>query len=81
MHPCHDGSCFPYYLQVTEGVSEFKPTPPENREFCKNSYSVPNTLLVLTNLHLSDPTSVLDLLISVSFIYFCLVGQIQRRCY
>jgi hypothetical protein len=32
--------------QVTEGVSEFKPTPPENREFCKNSYNVPNTLLV-----------------------------------
>uniref|UniRef100_A0A453KUX9 Uncharacterized protein n=1 Tax=Aegilops tauschii subsp. strangulata TaxID=200361 RepID=A0A453KUX9_AEGTS len=31
--------------QVTEGVSEFKPTPPENREFCKNSYSVANTLL------------------------------------
>uniref|UniRef100_A0A0E0M1M8 Uncharacterized protein n=1 Tax=Oryza punctata TaxID=4537 RepID=A0A0E0M1M8_ORYPU len=26
--------------QVTEGVSEFKPTPPENREFCKNSYNV-----------------------------------------
>ena len=45
--------CCPYYLQVTEGVSEFKPTPSENREFCKNSYSVPNTLLVvLTNLYL-----------------------------
>ena len=51
---------FPCYLQVTEGVSEFKPTPPENREFCKNSYSVANTLLVLLrNLHLSKPLSVL----------------------
>lgn len=35
-----------YYLQVTQGISEFKPTPSENREFFKKSYSVPHTLLV-----------------------------------
>lgn len=34
-------------IQVTQGTSEFKPTPPENREFFKKSYSVPHTLLVI----------------------------------
>ncbi|KAJ4801777.1 initiation factor 4F subunit (DUF1350) [Rhynchospora pubera] len=34
------------FNQVREGTSEFKPTPPENREFFKKSYFVPRTLLV-----------------------------------
>ncbi|MBA0722830.1 hypothetical protein Golax_003472, partial [Gossypium laxum] len=31
--------------QVTQGISEFKPTPSENRECCKNKYNVQHTLL------------------------------------
>ncbi|CAD6219097.1 unnamed protein product [Miscanthus lutarioriparius] len=46
--------------QVTEGVSEFKPTPPENREFCKNSYSVPNTLLVKFSVDAIDDTDIVE---------------------
>ncbi|CAN6204551.1 unnamed protein product [Urochloa humidicola] len=46
--------------QVTEGVSEFKPTPPENREFCKNSYSVPNTLLVKFSVDAIDDTDLVE---------------------
>lgn len=34
-------------FQVTQGTSEFKPTPLENREFFRKSYSVPHTLLVI----------------------------------
>ncbi|XP_047050243.1 uncharacterized protein LOC124655382 [Lolium rigidum] len=51
----------PYVMnQVTEGVSEFKPTPPENREFCKNSYSVPNTLLVKISVDAIDDTDIIE---------------------
>jgi len=32
--------------QVTQGVSEFKPTPSENRDCFKSSYNVKHTLLV-----------------------------------
>ncbi|KMZ58079.1 hypothetical protein ZOSMA_7G01100 [Zostera marina] len=32
--------------QVSQGISEFRPTPSENREFIKQSYNVPHTLLV-----------------------------------
>ncbi|KAM3275377.1 hypothetical protein ACQJBY_044003 [Aegilops geniculata] len=46
--------------QVTEGVSEFKPTPPENREFCKNSYSVANTLLVKFSVDAIDDTDIIE---------------------
>ncbi|KAG2643629.1 hypothetical protein PVAP13_2KG347730 [Panicum virgatum] len=46
--------------QVREGVSEFKPTPPENREFCKNSYSVPNTLLVKFSVDAIDDTDIVE---------------------
>lgn len=42
---CYDHHKF--CIQVTQGISEFKPTPSENRDFCKKSYSVPHTLLVL----------------------------------
>lgn len=37
-------------FQVTQGTSEFKPTPPENREFFRKSYSVPHTLLVISQI-------------------------------
>ncbi|XP_044392135.1 uncharacterized protein [Triticum aestivum] len=46
--------------QVTEGVSEFKPTPPENREFCKSSYSVANTLLVKFSVDAIDDTDIIE---------------------
>lgn len=39
-----------FHIQVTRGISEFKPTPSENRDFCKKSYNVPYTLLVLPTL-------------------------------
>lgn len=32
--------------QVSQGTSEFRPTPSENRLFFKQSYNVPHTLLV-----------------------------------
>ena len=35
-----------FLCQVTQGVSEFKPTPSENRDCFKNSYNVEHTLLV-----------------------------------
>ncbi|XP_065850711.1 uncharacterized protein [Euphorbia lathyris] len=46
--------------QVTEGVSEFKPKPPENRECCRNSYNVLNTLLVKFNSDTIDETDLLE---------------------
>ncbi|KAL5223685.1 hypothetical protein ABZP36_010324 [Zizania latifolia] len=47
-------------FNVTEGVSEFKPTPLENREFCKDSYSVPNTLLVKFSIDAIDDTNIVE---------------------
>ncbi|GKV03721.1 hypothetical protein SLEP1_g15976 [Rubroshorea leprosula] len=46
--------------QVTEGISEFKPTPSENRECCKNSYNVQHTLLVKFNFDTIDETDLLE---------------------
>ncbi|XVF88990.1 hypothetical protein PTKIN_Ptkin19aG0095700 [Pterospermum kingtungense] len=46
--------------QVTQGISEFKPTPSENRECCKNKYNVQNTLLVKFNLDAIDETDLLE---------------------
>ncbi|CAL9091592.1 hypothetical protein MUK42_20648 [Musa troglodytarum] len=46
--------------QVTQGTSEFKPTPPENREFFKKSYSVPHTLLVKFSVDAIDETDLLE---------------------
>ncbi|OMO86423.1 hypothetical protein COLO4_21171 [Corchorus olitorius] len=46
--------------QVTQGVSEFKPTPSENRECCKNKYNVQNTLLVKFNSDTIDETDLLE---------------------
>ncbi|XP_072983084.1 uncharacterized protein [Typha latifolia] len=46
--------------QVMEGTSEFKPTPSENREFFKRSYSVPRTLLVKFSTDAIDETDLLE---------------------
>ncbi|KAL5205631.1 hypothetical protein ABZP36_033840 [Zizania latifolia] len=46
--------------QVIEGVSEFKPTPPENRKFCKNSYSMSNMLLVKFSIDAIDDTNIVE---------------------
>lgn len=37
-------------LQVTQGISEFRPTPFENRNFCQCSYNVEHNLLVDTTI-------------------------------
>nr|XP_043628228.1 uncharacterized protein LOC122599734 [Erigeron canadensis] len=46
--------------QVAQGISEFKPTPNENRECCKNSYNVQKTLLVKFNTDAIDETDLLE---------------------
>ncbi|KAG0467736.1 hypothetical protein HPP92_019316 [Vanilla planifolia] len=46
--------------QVIEGMSEFSPSPSKNREFFKNSYSVPHTLLVKFSVDAIDESDVLD---------------------
>ncbi|EEC84632.1 hypothetical protein OsI_31502 [Oryza sativa Indica Group] len=62
--------------QVTEGVSEFKPTPPENREFCKNSYNVPNTLLVKFSIDAIDDTEIVEDVLKPRVESIC--GQIKK---
>ncbi|EOY30099.1 Eukaryotic initiation factor 4F subunit p150 isoform 1 [Theobroma cacao] len=46
--------------QVTEGIAEFKPTPSENRERCKNKYNIQHTLLVKFNFDAIDETDLLE---------------------
>ncbi|PON61622.1 Alpha/Beta hydrolase fold containing protein [Trema orientale] len=46
--------------EVTQGISEFKPTPSENRDRCKNSYNVKHTLLVKFNFDTIDETDLLE---------------------
>lgn len=46
--------------QVTKGISEFKPTPSENREFCKKSYNVSHTLLVKFSFDAIDESDVIE---------------------
>ncbi|KAJ6361772.1 hypothetical protein OIU78_002232 [Salix suchowensis] len=46
--------------QVTQGISEFKPSPSENRDCCRNSYNVQHTLLVKFNSDAIDETDVLE---------------------
>ncbi|KAK7261007.1 hypothetical protein RIF29_27310 [Crotalaria pallida] len=46
--------------EVTQGVSEFKPTPSENRDCFKSSYNVEHTLLVKFNSDTIDETDVLE---------------------
>ncbi|KVH87537.1 Protein of unknown function DUF1350 [Cynara cardunculus var. scolymus] len=48
------------FNQVAQGISEFRPTPIENREFCKNSYNVQKTLLVKFNVDAIDETDLLE---------------------
>ncbi|KAG6505610.1 uncharacterized protein LOC121986265 [Zingiber officinale] len=45
--------------QVTQGTSEFKPTPLENREIFRKSYRVPRTLLVKFSVDGIDETDIL----------------------
>ncbi|KAJ0030195.1 hypothetical protein Pint_13625 [Pistacia integerrima] len=45
---------------VTEGMSEFKPTPSENRDCFKKSYNVPHTLLVKFSFDTIDDTDLLE---------------------
>ncbi|TKY58068.1 hypothetical protein E2542_SST15123 [Spatholobus suberectus] len=46
--------------EVTQGVSEFKPTPSENRDCFKCSYNVEHTLLVKFNFDTIDETDILE---------------------
>lgn len=46
--------------QVRRGISEFKPTPSENRDCFKNSYNVEHTLLVKFNFDTIDETDLLE---------------------
>ncbi|XWS26503.1 hypothetical protein CRYUN_Cryun26dG0037400 [Craigia yunnanensis] len=46
--------------QVTQGISEFKPTPSENHECCKNKYNIQHTLLVKFNFDTIDETDLLE---------------------
>lgn len=46
--------------EITQGVSEFKPTPSENRDCFKCSYNVENTLLVKFNSDAIDETDILE---------------------
>ncbi|KAF7817328.1 Alpha/Beta hydrolase fold [Senna tora] len=46
--------------EVTQGVSEFKPTPSENRECFKCSYNVKHTLLVKFNSDTIDETDIVE---------------------
>ncbi|KAJ3677127.1 hypothetical protein LUZ60_002851 [Juncus effusus] len=48
------------FNQIREGTSEFKPTPPENRECFRNSYCVPNTLLVKFSTDAIDETDTIE---------------------
>ncbi|XP_024165963.1 uncharacterized protein LOC112172729 isoform X2 [Rosa chinensis] len=46
--------------EVTQGTSEFRPTPSENREFFKSSYNVKHTLLVKFKFDGIDETDTLE---------------------
>ncbi|XP_027330549.1 uncharacterized protein LOC113846452 isoform X1 [Abrus precatorius] len=46
--------------EVTQGISEFKPTPSENRDCFKCSYNVEHTLLVKFNFDPIDETDILE---------------------
>ncbi|XP_077236463.1 uncharacterized protein LOC143877981 isoform X2 [Tasmannia lanceolata] len=46
--------------QVTQGISEFMPTPSENRDFCKKSYNVSRTLLVKFSFDAIDESDLLE---------------------
>ncbi|CAL0332207.1 unnamed protein product [Lupinus luteus] len=46
--------------EVTQGVSEFKPTPAENRDCFRNSYNVEHTLLVKFDSDTIDETDIVE---------------------
>ncbi|XP_010520503.1 PREDICTED: uncharacterized protein LOC104799597 isoform X2 [Tarenaya hassleriana] len=46
--------------EVAQGVSEFRPKPPENRDFCKSSYNVQHTLLVKFKSDTIDESDLLE---------------------
>ncbi|KAG2674472.1 hypothetical protein I3760_13G137500 [Carya illinoinensis] len=46
--------------QVTQGISEFRPNPSENRDRCKSSYNVQHTLLVKFSFDTIDETDLLE---------------------
>lgn len=48
------------FNEVTQGISEFKPTPSENRDCCKNSYNIKHTLLVKFRFDTIDETDLLE---------------------
>ncbi|EXB74926.1 hypothetical protein L484_018635 [Morus notabilis] len=48
------------FNEVTQGISEFKPTPSENRDRCKNSYNIKHTLLVKFSFDTIDETDLLE---------------------
>uniref|UniRef100_A0A6N2L1R3 Uncharacterized protein n=1 Tax=Salix viminalis TaxID=40686 RepID=A0A6N2L1R3_SALVM len=50
----------PSVFVITQGISEFKPSPSENRDCCRNSYNVQHTLLVKFNSDAIDETDVLE---------------------
>lgn len=50
------------FLQLAQGISEFKPTPSENLECFKNSYNVKRTLLVFIHIVVEK-----QFLVNVSF--------------
>ncbi|KAF6139831.1 hypothetical protein GIB67_009678 [Kingdonia uniflora] len=47
-------------IKVTQGTSEFKPTPSENRDCFKNSYNISHTLLVKFNSDAIDETDIVE---------------------
>ncbi|CAN4128325.1 unnamed protein product [Withania somnifera] len=50
----------PYFEQLAQGISEFKPKPSENLECFKNAYNVKRTLLVKFDLDSIDETDRLE---------------------
>lgn len=46
--------------QVAQGISEFRPAPPENLDCFKKSYNVKHTLLVKFNIDAIDETDLLE---------------------
>lgn len=48
------------FNQVAEGISEFRPTPSENRDCFKKSYNVQRTLLIKFNSDTIDETDLLE---------------------
>ncbi|XP_039119794.1 uncharacterized protein LOC120256088 [Dioscorea cayenensis subsp. rotundata] len=50
--------------QVSQGTSEFRPTPSENRLFFKQSYNVPHTLLVKFSNDAIDETDTVEQILS-----------------